>query len=274
MHFGGVIWRMDVSKLPLYMVFDVESIGLHGEGFAVGYVVVNSNGVLQEQQRFVCPQSVASGSDEDRQWVRENTPTMLCNHYTTAEVRQAFWRDWRRWAAEGAVLVADCAWPVEARFLAACIDMDPEGRRWQGPYPLHDVATARLAAGFDPLATVDRLPSEEPKHDPLADARQSARLWLEALAKGRVADKPDLSQPWAWDLNDDDRRNFRAQCGEHAGHVTPVRLGATNTWVPGMVGTNDGLWRYFTHNGKRYRAPRSVLRELSATEFVVARECP
>lgn len=32
------------GKEMLYMVFDVESIGLHGEGFAVGYVVVDRNG--------------------------------------------------------------------------------------------------------------------------------------------------------------------------------------------------------------------------------------
>ena len=31
---------------PLYMVFDVESIGLHGEGFAVAWVVVNSAGYI------------------------------------------------------------------------------------------------------------------------------------------------------------------------------------------------------------------------------------
>jgi hypothetical protein len=38
-----------------------------------------------------------------------------------------------------------------------------------------------LLSGRDPLATYERLPNELPAHDPMADARQSARLWLECL---------------------------------------------------------------------------------------------
>jgi hypothetical protein len=29
--------------LSYWMVFDVESVGLHGEGFAVGYAVIDAN---------------------------------------------------------------------------------------------------------------------------------------------------------------------------------------------------------------------------------------
>jgi hypothetical protein len=87
------------------------------------------------------------------------------------------------------MLAADCAWPVEARFLAACVDDQPEQRAWEGPYPLIDIASVRLAAGLDPLATVERLPSEMPAHDPLADARQSARLLIEALKVTRGCER-------------------------------------------------------------------------------------
>ena len=163
-----------------YMVFDVESIGLHGEAFAVGWVVITSDGKELSHGRACCYPENAKGSDEDRAWVMANTPYMERDCSTPAEVRAVFWRAWLA-RPDNAALVADCAWPVEARFLAACVDVNPEARRWHGPYPLHDVATARLAAGLDPLATVDRLPNEEPKHDPLADARQSARLFLDAL---------------------------------------------------------------------------------------------
>lgn len=164
-----------------YMVFDVESIGLHGEGFAVGWVVVDDAGRELSSGRAACLPEAARGADEDRAWVRVHCPTLPVCCSTPAEVRAAFWRAWGRESESGSVLVADCAWPVEARFLTACVDAAPETRRWQGPYPLHEVATMRLAAGLDPLATVARLPSEEPKHDPLADARQSARLFIEAL---------------------------------------------------------------------------------------------
>jgi hypothetical protein len=165
----------------LYMVFDVESIGLHGEGYAVGYVVVDRAGNELEAARLACSPDAAKGEDTGRAWVAEHTPSIPADFVRPADVRWSFWASWLRWRGQGAVLVADCAWPVEARFLAACVDDVPSGREWEGPYPLHDVATARLCAGLDPLATVERLPSELPIHDPLADARQSARLWLEAL---------------------------------------------------------------------------------------------
>lgn len=168
-----------------YMVFDVESVGLHGDGFAYGFVIIDEAGREIASGFGGCdPERAESNRDPDgRAWVGENIPDYVQRGGSSSPsaVRDGFWQAWLQWKASGAVLVADCAWPVEARFLAACIDDDPEVRRWQGPYPLHDVATARLMAGLDPLATVERLPNELPIHDPLADARQSARLWIEAL---------------------------------------------------------------------------------------------
>ncbi len=167
----------------LYMVFDVESIGLHGEGFAVGYVVVNGHGeTMAPDQRYACPPEAAAGDDEGRRWIAENCPPIPATHATPREVRDAFWRDWNQYKERNARLVADFAWPVEARFLAACVDDDPNsvGKAYQGPYPLHELASFMVAAGMDPHATYARLP-DEPQHDPLGDARQSARLLMRAL---------------------------------------------------------------------------------------------
>lgn len=174
-----------MTDQQLYMVFDVESIGLHGEGWAVGYEVVDSTGVPLDRRRYVCPPATAMGDDEGRVWVAENCPLMVMTDSMPYKIRRAFWRDWLRWKEQGAALVADCAWPVEARFLAACVDDEPEERRWQGPYPLHELASFMVAAGMDPMATYDRLPGE-PQHDPLGDARQSARLLVQALARLRT----------------------------------------------------------------------------------------
>ena len=166
-----------------FMVFDVESIGLHGEGFAVGYVVINSVGETLEEATIACDPDQADGKSENRKWVAENVPVMTATHHTPFDVREDFWSAWLRWKEQGAVLVADCCWPVEARFLAACVDDAKRLREWEGPYPLHDVASVLLALGRDPLATNERLPRELPAHHPLNDARQSARLLLEALAR-------------------------------------------------------------------------------------------
>lgn len=168
----------------LFMVFDVESVGLHGEGFAVGWVVIDRDGKELDEGLFACSPDLARGDDGGRKWVSENVKinpdeTVECD--SPSDVRGEFWGYWGNWKARGAVLAADCCWPVEARFLAACVDDQPATRGWDGPYPLHDVASVRLAAGLEPLATVERLPAELPQHDPLADARQSARLLIEAL---------------------------------------------------------------------------------------------
>lgn len=173
----------------LFMVFDVESVGLHGEGFAVGYVVVTADGKELESGRHACLPSKARGYSEGHAWVADNVPSIPPTNHAPLGVRIRFWGDWLKWRQKGAVLVADCAWPVEARFLIACVEDDAATREWDGPYPLHELASFLVAAGMDPMAQYDRLPNE-PKHDPLGDARQSARLLR--LALKRLADLPPV----------------------------------------------------------------------------------
>jgi len=171
-----------MSETPkLYMVFDVESVGLHGEGFAVGFVVLDSEGNRHEMCCYACPPFAARGSLQGHEWVKQNCPQLISTHDSPWQMRAAFWRRWQEWKGRGALLVADCAWPVEARFLAQCVDDNPIQREWEGPYPLHDIASMQLARGVDPVAKLERKEDELPEHDPLADAKQSARLLLEAL---------------------------------------------------------------------------------------------
>ncbi len=173
-----------------YFVFDVESIGLHGEGFAVGYVVVDSVGRELETGLFSCPPATAVGTDTDRAWVAQNVPPLALTHSTPAQVRAAFWQAWLRWRettlSNGAIyMVADCAWPVEARFLNACVDDAGAAAHWLGPYPLLDVSTLAsvltITSGSAPelLRTADM----HPPHHPLADARHSARAWVALMAR-------------------------------------------------------------------------------------------
>lgn len=162
-----------------FLVFDVESNGLHGEGFAVGWVVQRGPERLAEDiavARLARPTA----------WVLGKVlPALPAPDHASAEaVRDTFWGAWWDWHRRGALLAADVAWPVEARFLAACIDDHRSERELDGPYPLIDIASVRLAVGLDPLATCARRPDELPEHNPLADARQSARLLMEALSRG------------------------------------------------------------------------------------------
>lgn len=166
-----------------FFVFDVESVGLHGEAFAVAGGVYLENGAAQWEFGFCCPIDECSGDESDRQWVKENMPTLEVTHRVPVGIRDAFWEAWMKAKAQGAVMAVECGWPVEAGFLSRCIRDYPEDRKWEGPYPMHDVASVMLAAGMDPMRNYPRTPSEMPPHNPLADARQSARLLSEALAK-------------------------------------------------------------------------------------------
>lgn len=163
------------------MVFDVESVGLHGEGFSVGWVVVDADEKrVVTSAQYACEPSRAEGTDESREWLSKNVPVPRQGYNCASPrgVRDEFWRAWQYGKNKGALLVADCCWPVEARFLASCVDDNPKEREFSGPYPLHDVASILLANGVDPLAKHERQADELPEHDPMADARQSARLLL------------------------------------------------------------------------------------------------
>ena len=79
------------------------------------------------------------------------------------------------------ILAAECTWPVEARLLTDCITDDvTRERHWEGPHPVLDISAVLLAAGMAPCGWFERT-EREPEHHPLGDARQSARLLVEAL---------------------------------------------------------------------------------------------
>lgn len=174
--------------LPFF-VFDVESVGLHGEAFAVaGGIYIN--GAAQSEFRFCCPIEEAYGDAEDREWVKANVPVMEITHRNPACVRGAFWVEWEKAKKRypDITMAGECIWPVEAGFVSRCIH-EGYGRKWSGPYPFHEIASVMLAAGMDPMATYEREESEKPAHEPLADARQSARLLATALRS--LANVPD-----------------------------------------------------------------------------------
>lgn len=169
----------------LHLLFDCESLGLYGDVFAVGWVVVDdATGLTVEEGREAAPSRTAyAHAEADRRWVREHVPELPFTAATLPALRDAFWGVWERYRGRGVLLWADGGYPVEAGFLTQCVETAPSKRARLGPYPLHELATLRLAVGLDPTGTEPRLASELPAHDPLADARQSARLLLEALGR-------------------------------------------------------------------------------------------
>lgn len=165
-----------------FFVFDVESIGLHGEGFAVAGGVYLPSGAVQWEFSLCCPESEAEGLQENRDWVKRNVPVMEITNRDPSSLRLSFWNTWEKARSEGAEMAAECLWPVEARFLQDCIRDDAQ-RLIKAPYPIHEIASIMLLAGMNPMATYKRTPSEMPRHNPLADSRQSARLLFEAVQR-------------------------------------------------------------------------------------------
>jgi hypothetical protein len=187
-----------------YLSFDVEALGLYGDAFAVGWVVVDASGKEKENGYLISSVSNALGSADDRLWIEANVlphlPAPNCR--SVDEVQSEFWKQWIRIKAtySNIAAIVDCGYPVESNFLAECtrkaetmyladrIQATKAGRtlpqsepKWSAPYPLLDVAPLLLALGKNPIGDYDRLPTELPKHNPVCDARQSVRVFLECM---------------------------------------------------------------------------------------------
>lgn len=166
---------------------DTERVGLYGEDFAVGVSVLNKKGVEVDSLFLYCTSEAAYGLEDNRDWIRENVlPTLGSpNCETLLELRTKFWNfymDCKR-KYVGIIFVAACGAPCESGFFTACVRDSTEDRQWDGPYPLHELGTLLLMRGKDPKADYERLENELPKHNPLCDARQSGRLWIEHFPK-------------------------------------------------------------------------------------------
>jgi hypothetical protein len=167
--------------------FNAEAKGLYGESFAVGYTIENFDGKELEYGYFACPSENANGTDLSREWVQKNVvPTLKdlpITHHNPQEISEEIYKLWMRVKGQynEVIAIADCGYPVETELLFKAFKVDPN-RRYEGPYPLHEVATALLMAGINEK-DYPRLQNELPEHNPVNYARYSARLFILAMNK-------------------------------------------------------------------------------------------
>ena len=161
--------------------FDAETDGLYGEVWAIGAVVLDDDMVTHSFGYRLDADVVTDP------WVRRCVVPAVVGHIGTAESREqmldGFWEFWTE-HRDDALAVADFGAPVEAGLFRACVELDRENRQWLGPYPLHELGTALLAAGVDP--DVDRRafcsrPSDLPNHNPVGDSVTSGRCWWQVM---------------------------------------------------------------------------------------------
>lgn len=111
-------------------------------------------------------------------------------------------------------LAADWSYPVETTFLnEVCYHI-----RWDNPSKspfLLDIGSVMLGAGMDPRNSYDRLENELPVHNPLNDARQSARLLLDALRKTNT---PKLTAKFKF--NEEQLSKLKKEIYSHIDNIT------------------------------------------------------
>ena len=178
-----------------YFIADVESIGLHGEGFAAAYVVLDRKFNSIEFACFACSPDAATGDASDRNWIADmlkklsdQNQSIVLNCVTPKAVRQQLFSAWLQWREKGASFFADCTWPVEANFLSSAmaehIAQHGEPAKWQGPYPVVDIMTLEFAALYRNPSFVSPIRDEQQYalHHPLHDAQFSGQRLKAFLA--------------------------------------------------------------------------------------------
>ena len=179
---------MNVNELmeSPWLVIDVESCGLHGAPFAVGAVLMVRG--LWDHLYMKCWATKVPDdgwlSEEDLAWVKANVKVKPnCEHIV--EVYENFLNWWHMLQLKypGIRMAADCAWPVEARFLLEVANHARKSGRKFEVYPLVDISSVMLMVGLDPLASYPRAEYNLPAHHPLNDAKHSAGIFYDCMRR-------------------------------------------------------------------------------------------
>lgn len=174
-----------ISKDTKLLCFDLESNSLHGEVFAVGAVVMNSNGEVLDQFTGRC--KIKEQVDD---WVQHNVipaiEEMPVTHGGYKEIREAFWRWYVLAEPKVDYVLVSNGYPVEYRFLIKCQEENLKERFWQHPFPILDLFSLLIQANVDSTSKKkikDQIIASKGfnRHHPLHDATTSALLAFEAF---------------------------------------------------------------------------------------------
>lgn len=174
-----------------YISLDVESRGLHGSTLSFGMLFYSPKGKEIHKAYGQLPLGGRElfQSDDDFNWVSKNVDIMHVTHKTVEGLYRSFldtlqlWKEIASRNGGSVRLMADCPYPVETNFIKNAVDWYKQqyGEDVDGLYPIIDVASVLLAKGKDPIGQYPRLKNELPAHNPVNDAKQSARIFFEAM---------------------------------------------------------------------------------------------
>ena len=179
--------------------FDAETDGLWGGIFAIGAVVME-DGKVTQQFYGSYPANIKSD------WAKGNVlPSLPASTHNTYFSMLSAFAEFYNAHREGATQVVHMGYIVEAHLLREMFDFNLIGE-WDGPFPLHDLATALECAKQDetsqdkffqdnggmpsgaptPVAfgqIMDSLPGKGQVHHPTFDAYVTAWCWNRLFQK-------------------------------------------------------------------------------------------
>ena len=178
-------------------MFDAETFGLFGDPFAYGYVLFDETGLVFEQALCACgitttkedyflnfPNEISDDKlktlKADCDWLINNIPDfskdpLLEIAENPQDLRSQFLKAVERIKKQypETQLVTDCMFPVESNFLTLALKQQGKDSIEFSPM-VYDIGLIQLLGGKE----FPFLPEELPKHNPLNDAKQSARILL------------------------------------------------------------------------------------------------
>lgn len=162
-------------------IFDVEATSLHGEGFAVGAIVIDPAGKEIDSFEMMS----VEGANAASEWVQENVIPhldLMSTCVTNKQLRDAFFEFYMK-HKETCEIWSDVNYPVETNFLAAILADNPIDREWSMPYPLKDISTlVDMDIDRHAVCGIHNLQ----KHNPLDDSRASAECLKKVLAYSTI----------------------------------------------------------------------------------------
>ena len=146
-----------------FLFIDAETDGLYGSFLTVGLVVTDDAGNMIEKAYYGIIKENMMISDV---WTRENVFPVLGDYEACedeAELLEKVWAFWMKYRED--------AYAAERKYL--------------GPFPMLDLSSLLMAAGYDPLIDRAELLDEDEKqmmanktHNALNDAEMTAAIWF------------------------------------------------------------------------------------------------
>ncbi len=181
-----------LSHRTKLLSFDLESNGLHGKVFAVGAVVMGSDGQVLDE--FSGRTEIGEPVDS---WVAENIlpviKDMPITHKTPEELREAFWEWYLSAEPKSDYVLVNNGYPVEYRYLLQAQETDLDKRYWQHPFPILDLSSLLILLDQDKKIIKQSIRTKYSSqlvgslHHPLYDAKIAALAAFEAFRlAGRI----------------------------------------------------------------------------------------